>query len=137
MVRLNGVEVLALLDTGAEESIIDIDFAEKTFGLKLDRERAPHTAIGVGASGKQFKTYAYVFNNMQMGGVLFNNPRINVAKIAGVDLVIGMHQLRMFHLYFAFGEGRLYLSHWDAKMPDRQPKSAENRSVSQAAPARQ
>ena len=59
----------------------------------------------------------------QLSGIAFDGPWLALSQNSlepGVDLILGMRQLRRLHLYFAFGERKLYATAI-AAMPEIAP----------------
>jgi tetratricopeptide (TPR) repeat protein len=121
-VTLDGKPLRALVDTGAFDSILSLKAAKDLFGLGPD---SPDVKAGGSAStvdGKGLRLYRHRFKTLQIGDITFSNPEmmlgedkleyINWASLGNhaPDLILGMHQLRMLHLYIAYGEGMLYAS---------------------------
>jgi len=107
---LDGKELRALIDTGAAETILSLRAAERLFGLKPDSPGVlPNGSIS-GKNGRAEPAYRYQFNALEMDGIAFKNAWLTLAATVGnePDLILGMHQLRGLHLYFAYGEKKLY-----------------------------
>lgn len=104
-VTLDGMQMHAILDTGASRSFMSLETAERLF--KLDdaelRQNRPHHA----------------FKALTLGAVSVANPEIillpdSVSQIMGrygePNLILGMGIIRQLHLYLAYGERKLYIT---------------------------
>jgi tetratricopeptide (TPR) repeat protein len=109
---LNGQTVMAMIDTGAPESVLSLDMARRLFGLGRDSPGMQEAGGSTDERGRTHQDYRYRFKSLEMGGIRFANPWIRVAEMAGggPDMILGMHQLHALHLYFAYGEQTLYVT---------------------------
>jgi predicted aspartyl protease len=130
-VMLDGHELKALVDTGATGTSIRMDLAERLFGLTMgDAETPQRDTINGDAA---FKTYNHQFKHLSFGDVAVENARLAIIPnvmgrnadlaplVAGrtktqrdlintPEMIIGMDVLRRLRIYFAFGEGKMYIS---------------------------
>jgi predicted aspartyl protease len=111
-VKLDGTDMFAQLDTGAERTIGSLEDITRDFGVD-DIETA------LGADGRA-RIYRYPFKLLTFEGVDVYNPYIlllpnNVSRMppGERELIIGMNILRRLHLYIAYGEGALYVTSTD------------------------
>jgi len=102
--HINGSEIEALIDTGAPETVIDVDTAKSMFGVTAD-------SPGAQTFGDK-KSFRFQFKSIELDGIAFSNPWLTVAPMRGPGpkMILGMHQLRNLHLYFAYGEKKLYVT---------------------------
>ena len=121
-VVLDGKPLRAVLDTGASTSTLTFKAAKALFDL--DQGSAGVTRMGTATTldGQGIRLYKRKFKTLQIGGITFDNPTltlgadsIEAANRRGStaqlpDLVLGMHQLRLLHLYIAYSEKKLYAS---------------------------
>lgn len=121
-ITLDGKPVRAIVDTGATDTLMTDVAAEELFGL---------TASSPEMTKRLGDVYEHRFKALDLGGLAISNvpifvyrdvsaERIKAAPETGSHissanienglspLTIGMHELRRLHLYFAFGEGKLY-----------------------------
>jgi hypothetical protein len=108
-VKIDGQNVMAILDTGSNASLISMTAAIQ---LGID-PKAPELKL-VRDTG-QYQIFAYPFQSLNFGRVSVKNPPIaivsdNFAKQLGTDLILGTQVLRHMHLYIAYGEKRLYIT---------------------------
>jgi len=122
-VVLDGKPIQALVDTGARNTLMPDVAADTLFGLTPS---SPDMR-------KEGDDYVHRFDALDMGGlgiahipvVIYrdlSSERVKSAAGTGsrissanaenglVQLTIGMRELRNLHLYFAFGEGKLYVT---------------------------
>jgi hypothetical protein len=128
---LDGHELRAAIDTGENYTSLTTDDAKQLFSLDLGSEETPEAG---GVNGNtSLKVYTHIFNSLALGDIAVNNPRIAIvpnvvtnnadlsplvgepAKTAREplnrpELIIGMDVLRQLHVYFAFGENKMYAS---------------------------
>lgn len=107
--KLDGQSIFATIDTGAARSSIRDEVALKLFHLVPPADKA------------------HAFGKLAIGEFIIANPVLDVSagrlavqdraqhntiitRFHYPDLVIGMDLLRQMHLYFAFEEGKLYVS---------------------------
>ncbi len=121
-VLLDGKPLRAVVDTGASTSTLTFKAARALFNL--DRNSAGVTPMGTAATldGQGIGLYKRKFKSLQIGGIRFDKPtltlgadNIEAANRKGStaqvpDLVLGMHQLRLLHLYLSYSEKKLYAS---------------------------
>jgi predicted aspartyl protease len=105
-VKIDGIPVAAVLDTGAAISMISMRAATR-LGV---RPNSPQLKPA-GASGP-YRIYSYPFETLELGGVTVKNPRIAIASegvIPGNDLVLGIDALHGTRFTIAYGSSRLYI----------------------------
>jgi tetratricopeptide (TPR) repeat protein len=107
-VVLNGKEIRALIDTGASETFLNSRTASRFFDLTPQSPGMEPVSGGTGNDENQ--QYRYRFRSLAMGDITFLNPVLTIAPMSNGDndLILGMHELRNLHLYFAYKEGKLY-----------------------------
>lgn len=107
-VRVDGKRFPAVIESGADRSILTLEEAADSFDISRDE------------LGKQRH---YPFKALTLGGVSVANPDIYLAKRSQYDLhpnnpnaemVIGLTVLRQLHLYIAYGEHKLYATDYAA-----------------------
>ena len=107
--ELDGKVLKALIDTGSPETFLSAHAAEALFGLEPDPS-AMESSTDRG--GKPREVYRHRFHALKMGDIVFNDPWLVIAPMAdnNPDIILGMHDLASLHLYFAYGEQKLYAS---------------------------
>ncbi len=106
---LDGQELRALIDTGSPETFISDRAAKALFGIEPDPS-ARLTEFD--RTGRSREVYRHRFHMLKMGGITFKDPWLVIAPMAdnNPDMILGMHDLGSLHLYFAYGEHKLYAS---------------------------
>jgi len=130
-VSLDGHSVIAMVDTGASNSTLNLPAAESYFGLKMGSADAPQRGQLPDRTGAF--TYEHTFKSLAFEGISVSNPHIIIipdengdlmANIPSTgtrladrkndddkaDMLIGMDVLRHFHLYIAYKEEKLYIT---------------------------
>jgi predicted aspartyl protease len=131
-VQLDGHKLNAMIDTGATNSVLNLNVAESDFGLSP--KSGPGMTI-VGALGDRGSSviYQHTFKSLSFEGITVANPALDIIpdleheKVArspatgtrfnapdaeqGLhDMLIGMDVLQHVHLYIAYGEQKLYIT---------------------------
>jgi len=131
-VTIDGHEVKAVIDTGADETVMPDTVAKGKFGLVPGSDDTP--LIDASKSDPQLKYYSHKFQNLGFEGLAVSNPNIIVmtnrmgagttpfkSSFRGVlndpfnrvqpdELIIGMNVLKHLHVYIAYKEKKLYIS---------------------------
>jgi len=139
-VELDGHKLDAVIDTGAEYSVMPRQIAQDIFGLT---EGEPGTEfvseLSQGDRTVRKRSFVHTFTSLNFGDIQAKNTKVLVKpdfistdnpflshyeiyqrKIDGLkmpDLIIGMNVLRKLHIYMAFGEQRLYVSPASTPVP--------------------
>jgi predicted aspartyl protease len=109
-VNLDGQEVQATLDTGAADTVLDLDLAERLFGFDAKDPR-----LAVQDSGlKSGHAYKYPFKTLTFGGVTVSNPDIVLVPHADTHMdsriLIGIGILRQLHMYISYRQRELFVT---------------------------
>jgi hypothetical protein len=128
-VIIDGHQVQAVLDTGADNSVMNVEAAIGTFNIKPGSEDTP--LIATSKIDPLLKEYSHKFETLSFEGIAVTNPRIDIItdRMAANDLkptirgkladpysghvrqvIVGMDILRHLHLYVAYKEKKLYIS---------------------------
>lgn len=129
-VQIDGKDVLAQIDTGLVQTVLDADAASAVFGLKADSPGA----VPMGALGNNLahRIFGYTFQTLKMGGMTIRNPQIRVVPdligTQATDMLnansrvrrrtdeflptvqIGMDVLSRLHLYIETREKKLHFT---------------------------
>lgn len=110
-VALDGQTIEATLDTGASMSTMNLESAQRLFGI--DAQASDVRMLGKNASTYPFKTLAF-------GGVTVANPAIVMlpeaeTQFPNYKMLLGMTVLRQLHLFIAYREKTLYVTSADAR----------------------
>lgn len=110
-----GQPVPVLFDTGASFTSMDIDVARKRFGVTPSTPGVEPFGKVTVAAGGTLDTYKYTFKKLSIAGVNYENLPVLLAKFDNnTQVILGMHEMKHLHLYFAFKEGRIYITAADA-----------------------
>jgi hypothetical protein len=129
-VALDGRSLSALIDTGADATVLNLSAAENDFGL--DVRRAGLMPVRRLGGRDNPMVYRHQFGWLNFSGVMVANPVIDIIPdLAGrtgprtatgtripdldlqqglPDMLIGMDILHHLHLYIAYGEQKLYIT---------------------------
>jgi predicted aspartyl protease len=136
---LDGQKLNAIIDSGSFNSILRADTARELFGLTASSPgMSPSATL---TTDPHYPVYQHQFAKLEFNGVAVSNPVVAIwPNIIGRDadrsyqstgnraaprnvrarvsrLIIGMDILRKLHAYFAFREGRMYISEAPANSP--------------------
>lgn len=127
--QLDGRRVTAMLDTGASNTVLNLDTARRTF--RIDVNGPDVEKIGELTGGYSANMYRRRFNSLAFEGVTVSNPMIvmmpnmmgNVNPAAprtgsiiredrnGLpDVILGMNVLSQMHMYIGYKERKLYIT---------------------------
>ena len=131
-ITIDGRELKAIIDTGANVTVMSAAIATKTFGVTPGSTDAPQ--VGASSYDPLLKYYSHKFDKLSFAGLEVSNPNIlimtdrvitgaNVDKssLRGVSndpysrarldpVTVGMNVLKHLHVYIAYGEKKLYIS---------------------------
>jgi predicted aspartyl protease len=117
-VTLDGKTVTAIVDTGSTGTNLRADVAKSVFGLSLGGPDTPENGQLEGVTG--LVTYGHVFGSLALGAIAVASPHVTIIPdrasdgsaitLGGPELIIGMNVLKTLHIYFAFREGKMYVS---------------------------
>jgi predicted aspartyl protease len=136
-VTVDGKTVNATLDTGSYTTVLNLGFAESTFGLTptspgVTSGAALEHTHGSTVLSTRFKTLT--FGDDATGSITVGNPQVDLLanymgnsdiqgpqhtgtrlpskaqNMALPDMLLGMNVLKHLHIYIAYGEGRLYIT---------------------------
>lgn len=111
-VTIDGKEIMATLDTGADTSFITMRAAKRY--LRLD-EKDPALKLrgNIPINGMVAPVHNYPFQTLNFGNVQVSHPRIEIVadKVWDEnDLLLGIGILRQLHLYIAYKEKKMYIT---------------------------
>ena len=111
-VVLNGKEIPAILDTGASESYLDATTARRLFGVDENTPGMKRIVPKSKLKDERYETFRYRFQTLSLGNVTFKNPAIQLAHMSdgGPQFILGMQELHGMHLFFAYGQAKLYMT---------------------------
>jgi predicted aspartyl protease len=114
-VWINGKLVHAIVDTGAEKSVINLDIAADVMGIEKTDSRFKPTGDAMINGKAGTSGYTYPFPALQFEGIAVQNPDILIVDSAHMgrgspDMVIGMNVVRHLHMYIAYHNNLLFLT---------------------------
>lgn len=129
-VKLDGVELTALIDTGATKTITSLETAKREFGVTPSSQDV--TKGGTVNGDPNLASYQRTFQRLSFEGVDVTNLKVLfmpdragsgnrdmqtgnralrvTADVKMPELILGMDVLRHLHVYMAFKERRFYVS---------------------------
>lgn len=155
-ITIDGRQERAVVDTGAPHTTMTIETAQRLFDLTMGGDDTPQQSTLSGDC--TLKTYTHRFKSLSFGDIAVNNPQIVIipdvmgrsadpAQLVGdrtksekdllekPDMLIGMDVLRKLHVYFAFGESKMYITDTTPPAAGASPESAAPAPATAAAPA--
>jgi predicted aspartyl protease len=115
-VGLDGKDVEAMVDTGADVTVLSLSRAKDLFGLTPSSPGMKPDGTVVVMSGAQVKAYTYTFKKLDISGIAIQNPLVHIIDVEGEsdELILGIDKLKHLRLYFAYGENKIYATSADA-----------------------
>lgn len=109
-VTINGVRLIAMLDTGAPTSVVTRRAAQRA-GVDLKSASDNGQAYGIGTKGRQ--TWVAQLKSFEIGDETISNTPITVIdeEIGHEDVILGMDFFLSHHLLVARSQKRLYLTY--------------------------
>jgi predicted aspartyl protease len=110
-VTLDGKEVEAFVDTGADASMLSLDLATSLFGITKKSPGLKKDAEVIAMSGATLQSYTYTFQSLDIHGIAIEKPVVHLLEIEGKmaeTFILGIDLLRKFRLFFAYSENKIY-----------------------------
>jgi len=110
-VRLNGRDVDAFVDTGAQLTVLSTR-AALALGVTETALARDRPTVTSGAAAGQLSSHAHRFSSLEIVGEIVRNPEIVVAdvKLSDADLVLGIDFLISRRIWLSYGSERIFLS---------------------------
>jgi clan AA aspartic protease (TIGR02281 family) len=117
---VNGRKATAQIDSGASQTVVHLDFAEK-LGItpKSPGVEPSQCTYGLGAS--MVRQWVARFDTVQIGGETIRNPRIRLGEYVpdsyyyhvsdSAEVLLGGDFLKAHHVLLSHSQGRVYLSY--------------------------
>jgi predicted aspartyl protease len=110
-VAVDGKEMAAALDTGAHDTVMDLEADLPKFGLTVKSPGMVPVESGHAAG----QSYLYTFKTMAFGGVTVNNPKVRFiseeySHVYRDRMLLGMDILSQLHLFIAYREHMIYVT---------------------------
>jgi predicted aspartyl protease len=113
MVKVNGHDMKAIVDTGASISTIELEAARKA-GLDLDAPGVKRIGDVAGIGANRVHRWSAVFDSFSIGSETISKPELSVIDTQGrtnVDVLLGADFLRSHRVLFAMSQGKLYVAY--------------------------
>ncbi len=111
VVMIDGTPMRALLDTGAQVSVIAADAAARA-GVGEQALSASIPAIVQGTGPETVAARVHRFREVQVGNDIFRGPTMMVAErlTQGADVILGMDYLSRRRIWLSFARQRIYVA---------------------------
>jgi predicted aspartyl protease len=109
-VQLDGRRISALLDSGAQFSVLSTRMARALGVTEAVLARDPPVTVS-GADGEQLSAHAHRFSRLEVDGEVIRNAEIDVTEISlnEADLVLGIDFLGSRRVWISYGSQQLFL----------------------------
>ena len=119
-VSLDGRQIIAIVDTGAETSFMTLEDVRSVFGLHNSNSELIATGTTRINGMPATETYGFDFGTLTLEGVQITKPNIVVVKSSGIaedktQITLGIETLRQLHMYIAYDEQALYFTAAEAR----------------------
>jgi hypothetical protein len=111
-VTIDGKEMKAILDTGAQTSFLTMRAAARYLDIS-ENDPALKSRGNIPVNGMVGPVFNYPFQTLSFGGVTVSHPRVEMVGDRvwdQNDLLLGVGILRQLHLYIAYKEKKMYIS---------------------------
>lgn len=120
--ELMGKPVTVLLDTGATQTSMDLKHAQKVFGIGPGSPGVEKAGMVYVATGAAVQTYTYTFKELTISGIKFVNVPVLLGDFGDfTQIILGMHEMKHLRMFFAFKEGKVYITDANAGKPNAAP----------------
>ncbi len=110
-ITLDGVNDLAILDTGAQRSAVGVDLALRT-GITPQQLSQDPIGRSQGASANAVATRIHRFHSLQIGSTLISNPILTIIQLpaSNAGALLGADYMRGRRLFLSFASHRFFLA---------------------------
>lgn len=110
-VTVNGVKMVAIIDTGAATTSITLRAAKRA-GLKLDAPGVTRAGVSYGIGERKPPRWRTSFDTFQIGDETVRNAEVAVVDYhSDIDVLLGDDFLRSHRVLFAMSQRKIYLSY--------------------------
>ena len=113
-VEINGVKLVAILDSGAAGSSITAAAAKRA-GVRTDAPGVVKASSAMGVGPRRVGRWLARFDTFRIGDETIRNASIDIreslSNLNGVDVLLGADFLRAHRVLFALSQRRVYLSY--------------------------
>ena len=90
---------------------MDWEHAARVFKLTPETPGVVEAGEVMVGTGTRVKTYKYTFKELVISGIRFENVPVLLGDFGDTaQVILGMNEMKHLHLYFAFKEGRIYVT---------------------------
>lgn len=107
-VRINGIEVDAMIDSGASVTVLALPAARRA-GVKIDEARRLADVAGVGSQRRA--QWSAVLDRIEIGTESVDHAEVSVVDHDVADLILGADFLRSHRVLFAMSQHKIYFSY--------------------------
>lgn len=106
---INGTELSAVIDTGANASIVLAEGADR-LGLSSGSLAADPSSTGHGVGGKPVAIHRHHFRDFRLGDITINEPILSVSdrRLPGIDMLVGLDVLRRQRMWLSHTAGAVF-----------------------------
>lgn len=110
-VLVNGQKMRAMIDSGADSTVISLDAAKRA-GLAPDSRGLGRKGHAVGVGDEKVAYWQAVFKTVQIGEETIQNAELDVLeRLEGIDMLLGADFLRSHRVLFAMSQRKIYFSY--------------------------
>lgn len=112
-VTVNGKELDAIIDTGAQRSFMTLDAAGRA-GVDVNAPGTRRLGEAVGVGTDRAPRWGARFKTVQIGGEVIKNAEIGIIDVQGqtdTELFLGQDFLRAHRVLFAMSQKKLYMAY--------------------------
>jgi predicted aspartyl protease len=137
LIEINGVPARAVLDTGAERTIVSMNLAHR-LGIDTDTAGVEKAGTVRGVDGRRITSYQYRFSMLKVGDEAVKNPVLRIADIApvkfdpdsmkriqpgnlNIEALLGADFIRSHHIYIDINRQTMYFT-WNGGSVFSPPK---------------
>jgi predicted aspartyl protease len=121
--ELEGKPVELLFDTGASITAMDTRLARRLFGIGPGSPGVEPAGEAYTGTGTTVPIYRMRFRELTISGIRFENVPVLLGQFGDFEqLVLGMPQISQLRMFFAFKEGKIYVT---AANAGRNPQPAK------------
>ncbi|MBI3677940.1 MAG: aspartyl protease family protein [Proteobacteria bacterium] len=119
-VKLDGADLNAVVDTGAEHTFMTMATAKRVLGITENDPRIEKLESISLNGAKRTDAFRYPFQSLTFKDISVQNPNVVIVQDSGMkegmpDIVLGVSVLRQLHVYIAYKEQKLYLTAAEAR----------------------
>lgn len=112
MVKVNGVELQALFDTGAQVSMVSRLAATKA-GLRVGGPGVVPAGKAFGGGGRAVQTWVAPVTSLEIGGEKIANTKLRIGEFSleRIEMILGADFFKSHRVYVANSQGRVFFTY--------------------------